>query len=217
MSSFDRITGNYTLETLGGSCGLGDIRFVANSGTGNFYINGNLIVTGQQSQVGSVNTFIADSFITLGNTQVAGDAGISVQRGGQATVSIKWNEAVDRWQITNDGTIYSNIAAGGTLSSVFEDKSPRLGAALDLNCFPITTLFPCNIVMRPGVAGTRANAAIQIERIDSAVTPNAVTNNTILFARAPGAGDTGLYVTGSTNRAEELITRRKALLFSLVL
>jgi hypothetical protein len=71
--------------------------------------------------------------------------------------------------------------------------------------------------MRPGVAGTRANAAIQIERIDSAVTPNAVTNNTILFARAPGAGDTGLYVTGSTNRAEELITRRKALLFSLVL
>jgi hypothetical protein len=90
MSSFDRITGNYTLETLGGSCGLGDIRFVANSGTGNFYINGNLIVTGQQSQVGSVNTFIADSFITLGNTQVAGDAGISVQRGGQATVSIRW-------------------------------------------------------------------------------------------------------------------------------
>jgi hypothetical protein len=217
MASFDRITGDYLLNTVGGVAGNGDIYFTANAGVGTIYINGNLLVTGQQSIVQSINTIVADNFITLGNGVVGHDSGVIINRGTSPNVSLRWNEAVDRWQITNDGLSYANIAAGGLLNSVFDDKFPQLGGNLNTNNFSLTSIYPTNVIITAGVDGTETRGALQITHAPPNTVVPSVTNASLLYAKAVGGGNTGLFVTDSKNRSEELITKRRALLFSLVL
>lgn len=217
MASFDRITGDYLLNTVGGLAGNGDIYFTANDGDGNIFINGNLLVTGQQSIVQSINTIVSDNFITLGNGSVGQNMGIIIDRGSGTDVSLLWNESVARWQITNDGISYGNISSGGLLNSIFDDKFPKLGGHLNTNTFSLTSIYPTNIILTPGEDGTDILGALEIRQAPSNTVVPAVTNASILYAKAPGGGNTGLYVTDFKNRSEELITRRRALLFSLVL
>ena len=77
-------------------------------------VNGNLIVTGNTSTIQSTNTSIFDNIITLNaglgpSTQPTLNAGLTIDRGNQANVTLQWNETVKSWQITNDGTIFGNL------------------------------------------------------------------------------------------------------------
>lgn len=80
-------------------------------------IGGNLVVQGNITTIGSENFTVADSIITL-NSNVTGspseDAGIEVNRGSSPSVSLRWNETTDSWQLTNDGINYNNV---GTVST----------------------------------------------------------------------------------------------------
>ena len=92
-------------------------------------ISGNLTVSGTQTIVNSTVTSLADNIIEL-NRDASGtpseNAGITVNRGSSADVTLQWNEANDVWQFTNDGATYQNmltdstaralISAGGDLS-----------------------------------------------------------------------------------------------------
>jgi hypothetical protein len=44
----------------------------------------------------------------------------TVERGSEPDVSLRWNEAGDTWQFTNDGTNYTDIGAGGGSGSADE-------------------------------------------------------------------------------------------------
>jgi hypothetical protein len=54
--------------------------------------------------------------ITL-NTDVASspteDAYFTVERGTSANVSLRWNETLDQWEFSNDGSTYTGIGSGG--------------------------------------------------------------------------------------------------------
>ena len=56
---------------------------------------------------------IGDNIMVL-NAEEAGtptdNAGIEVERGTSTNTSLRWNESTDRWQFTNDGTNYKNLA-----------------------------------------------------------------------------------------------------------
>lgn len=75
-------------------------------------VGGNLTVQGTTTQVDSNVVNIGDNIITL-NADEAGtpsqDAGIEVERGTSANVQVRWNETTDKWQVTEDGAVYSNI------------------------------------------------------------------------------------------------------------
>lgn len=216
MSSFDRITGGYNLDTLGG-----DIRITADRGNGDIYLNGNLYVIGTFSNIKSIDTLISDNIVTLQANLITGvpvlDAGLEVRRGDDCTVGLQWKEAVDRWQVKNDCYTWSNI-----MVRVEDDADPHLGGHLyttgtvysDTN-WEIRSLNPHNIVFKPGWNGTVANAGIQITHVNNNLTQ--VANATVISAREPEAGETGLYVTNSRSDNKELITKRKALVFALVL
>ncbi len=82
----------------------------------NVFIGGNLIVQGTQTVVDSTIVQIADNIITLNAAidQASApilDSGIEIDRGSSANVSLLWNESIDRWTFTNDGTNYINIGA----------------------------------------------------------------------------------------------------------
>lgn len=55
------------------------------------------------------------------NRLVAGapslNASLKVERGSSADVDVRWNEATDKWQFTNDGSTYSDIGAPGAFDA----------------------------------------------------------------------------------------------------
>jgi len=88
----------------------------------NLTVTGNLTVSGTTTTINTTTLSIADNIIIL-NSDVTGapseNAGIEVNRGNaNANVAIRWNETTDKWQITNDGTTYANVATASDIAGV---------------------------------------------------------------------------------------------------
>lgn len=85
---------------------------------GNLVVNGDLTVNGATTTVNTQNLFVADNIITINSDMTTGTptehAGIEIKRGSLATVSVRWNETSDVWELTNDGTNFFKIATSGT-------------------------------------------------------------------------------------------------------
>ena len=75
--------------------------------------NGNVTISGTQTIVNSQITSLADSILEL-NRDASGtpseDAGMTVNRGSSADVSILWDESEGYWSFTNDGSTTFKIA-----------------------------------------------------------------------------------------------------------
>ena len=85
--------------------------------TGNTTITGNLTVNGSATAIHTTNTTINDNIFILNNDVTdapSENAGIEVERGTSTNVAIRWNESTDKWQITNDGSSYNDIATAAT-------------------------------------------------------------------------------------------------------
>ena len=177
-------------------------------------INGNLVVVGNSTNVESVNTLIYDNFVTLAAGQGGGptlDAGIEIDRGSNPKVGLRWHEAVQKWQYTNDGTVWKSFS----LTTVEDDKNPRLGGNLFVqdsagNSFEITSDPNKDVVI---MAGTGGNVVVgPVVRLPQLTTdPAPQTNYSTIYAKKTGAGDTGFFVTNEKAQTQELITKRKAL------
>ena len=99
---------------------------LSGNGTGKVYlndnaeVNGSLTVTGNLSVGGTVTTInsetisLADNLIDLNSNFTSGNptenSGIRVVRGDESNVQVRWNETTDKWQFTNDGSSFSDIA-----------------------------------------------------------------------------------------------------------
>jgi hypothetical protein len=151
------------------------------------------------------NTNIEDKDIALnvgesgwgvGGNASPGTSGIIVDRGLQANVALRWNETSDVWEITTDGSSYSTIltAGGGGLTAVVDDTSPRLGGNLITNGFNL-----------------------QFQSLLTANPPTAVAGNVILYTDTVGSAGSGLYVVNSGTASDELVTKAKAIVFSIIL
>lgn len=183
-------------------------------------INGNLTVLGTQTSISSINTEITDNIITLNaglpsNVAPTIDAGININRGSAANVMLRWNESVLHWQITNDGTNFSNIASqqfGNYLTAVVEDLAPTLGGNLVTTGFSISA--NNNVVIAPG-AYAQVNAALQLKELVTPP-PTNVTGFGLLYAGTPNGGGSGIYVTNGVAANQELVTKKKAIVYSLI-
>ena len=84
---------------------------------GNVIIGGNLTVDGTTVTINTQTLVVEDNIIVLNVNQIGNptlDAGIEVERGSQPNVQLRWNETIDKWQFSNDGTVYYNIPAAET-------------------------------------------------------------------------------------------------------
>jgi hypothetical protein len=204
MASVDRFSGDYYLKSINGN-----IYIDTQNGAGTTVISGNLIVVGSQTNIGSIETLISDNIITLA-ANVTGapilDAGIEVKRGDEPTVALRWTESVDRWQVTNDGSFYGNL-----MLRVEDDSDPHLGGNLWLENYDIRTTTGTNINLNPGL-GT---AGVTLPEITTGLT--AENGKIVVYAAAPGQAGSGLYVSNSDKTQQELITKHRAVVYSLVL
>lgn len=174
---------------------------------GTVTINGNLVVVGTTTALESVDTLIVDNFITLASGQGGlVDAGIEIDRGADPKVGLRWNATMKKWQYTNDGIVWRTFS----ITVVEEDKAPRLGGNLFVqdssgNDFQITH--------NPGQAVT-IGPVVRLPQITS--DPAARLGFGTIYARTAQAGDTGFFVTNEKVQAAELITKRKAFIYSLI-
>lgn len=78
----------------------------------NLTVGGDLIISGDTVSLNVAEILIEDNILVL-NSNVTGspilNAGIEVERGTSTNVQIRWNEALDKWQFTNDGTTYLDL------------------------------------------------------------------------------------------------------------
>ena len=166
------------------------------------YITGNLHVAGVYDTTTVTNTNVQDKDIALNvgesGAGVGGGSpstsGIIVDRGSLTNVALRWNETTDVWQLTTDGTTFSTILTSGSggLTAVVDDTSPQLGGNLETNGF-------------------------HIQFDNTLITPSAVPNAVLIGAAAPGSAGSGLFVVNSSTALDELVTKSKAIVFSIIL
>lgn len=89
--------------------------------TNTVFIDGNLFVGGNSTNVYKKDLSITDNTITLnagetGPGVTLNTAGVEVDRGSLANVAILWNETLGTWTLTNDGSTYEAIQVGSSTS-----------------------------------------------------------------------------------------------------
>ena len=184
-------------------------------------VTGNLNVRGNTTIINSNTQTITDNIITLnqgetgnGVSTLGTTSGIEIDRGTApgGNVQLIWNEPYKTWQVSGvtpgspgDGTLYSNIATsstGGTV--VFDDKSPVLGGNLNVNGYTIYA--NTNVILQGNIEVKYANTV-----------PGVSNGTTVFYAQTPAAGQSGLFVVNPASTQEELVTKRRAFGFSLIL
>ena len=191
------------------------------------YITGNLNVRGNTTVINSNTQTITDNILTLnsgetgnGVSTLGTTSGIEIDRGiaPGGNVRLIWNESTSTWQVSGmspgapgDGNQYLNIATttGGTaISAVVEDPNPVLGGNL-------------NVQNKTIYANVAANTYVTIQGvmsiINANITPLSNAGTTVFYANTAGAGTAGLYVVNDQATNEELVTKRRAFGFSLLL
>ena len=92
----------------------------------NVTITGNLTVSGTTTYINTATLNIADNIVTL-NADVTNvtapteNAGIEVNRGSAANVQLRWNESLDIWQSTLDGTTYLTLATNNDVTTAYSN------------------------------------------------------------------------------------------------
>ena len=207
MSVTKRIYGDYNIST--------ELDPIANItlATHTVFIKGNLLVGGNATSVTKTDIEITDNKIVLNKGEIGsgvtlGEAGIEIDRGLLANVSLRWNETFDTWQITTNGTTYGNIltSTGAATITLVSDPAPQLGGNLDVLARNIFSSNTANVRFDD-------NVAIQY----TTVTPTTFPGYNVIFANTPNTGGSGLSVTNTTNQNQELATQRRNVVYSLVL
>lgn len=207
MPAVKVLNGDYTITNK--STALANV-IVA---THTMFVDGNLLVGGNTTQVTKTELSISDNTITLNKGEVGsgvtlGTSGLEVDRGSSANVSILWNETYDKWSLTNDGTTFANIVTSTGVGSiaVVDDLAPALGGNLNVYA---RSIYSSNTA----IVKFDDNLAISTTTIN----PSAISNYNILYAKTPESGGSGLYTTNTTNSTREIASTRKAIVYSLVL
>jgi hypothetical protein len=79
----------------------------------NLNLTGDLTVSGTTTSINTETLTIDDNIIVLNNNATGApsqNAGIEVERGSANNVALRWNETSDKWEVTENGSTYVDIA-----------------------------------------------------------------------------------------------------------
>jgi hypothetical protein len=108
--------------------------------------------------------------------------------------------------LTNDGTNYYDVTiqtGGAYLTSVVEDLNPMLGGNLNVSTFSITS--PSTV---------KVEAPIRL--VEVATVPTVETGYSIVYAAPTEGGGTGVFAASGAAANEELVSKKKSIIFSLI-
>ena len=92
--------------------------------SGDLAVTGNLIVSGSRIEINTATVLLNDNIVTINsdlpnNISPTEDSGIEINRGSSTNVSVLWNETLDAWTFTNDGSSYERIPSGSYANGAF--------------------------------------------------------------------------------------------------
>lgn len=204
MPQTTRFNGHYTFQGVDPTSNV-----IVN--THSLVVTGNLNVTGTTTSVNSTNTQITDNIITLNKGETGAGvtaiySGVEIDRGISAKVSIRWNESLTRWELTTDGSTYVPITTGSSgITKLSDDTAPQLGGNLDVLA---RTIYSSSTEL----IKHDTNVAIQ----NTTIAPSYYSGYNVVYAQTPSGGGSGIFVTNSTTQQQELVTKSKALAFSII-
>jgi hypothetical protein len=176
-------TANTKLNASGGTI-TGDLAV-----SGNTTISGSLIVSGNVTYINTSELNVGDNIINLNSdvltsTSPTENAGITVNRGSATSTSLLWNETIDRWTFTNDGTNYSNVASSAAevvANSALNNAATADQRAVTSGSFANSAYLQANTALNNAAtadqkavsAGVYANAAFGIANTASSTATSA--------------------------------------------
>ena len=163
----------------------------------------NLVVTGNQTSTSQSTLNVSDSIITL-NSDVTGaptlNAAVVIERGTSPDVDIRWNESLDRWEATADGSTYAQITGGSKMTiSETPPSSPSAGDFWFESDSAVTFVYYDSYWIEIGASGIGAvtQAAAPANAADGQMWFKSTTNE--MFVYYDGAW---ILVNSSTNTGD---------------
>jgi hypothetical protein len=194
MSTVKRVSGNYTLQSINPT---DQINFNSNQ----VNINGNLVVNGNSSIIESTNLNVFNANITLNagispsNQPNPAGSYITVDRGLSPNVGIRWHEA--------SATIIGGYSQNFSTWQISTDGITWANIATS------ATVGIANLFADP-TPTISSNLNITGHTIYDASANVQISANTV------GSGGTGVYITNSVTSNAELVTKSKAVAYSIV-
>jgi hypothetical protein len=195
----------------------GDYTITVANGLGLLTINANLDVVGNITYIDSTELKVTDPFITVAanNNGAIQSMGLVAQKTTTSFAGLRFNTVSGDWEISD--SVDANgapISAYVTIASGTVGGTP--GAPVNSVQFNNAGTFGGNSKFTFDSANTKVGITGQLVLGNIATTPTATANSAALYNATEGAGGTGVYVR-STTVDDELISKRKALAYSLVL
>ena len=195
----------------------GDYTITVANGLGLLTINADLDVVGNITYIDSSELKVTDPFITVAanNNGAIQSMGLVAQKTTTTFAGLRFNTVSGDWEISD--SVDANgapISAYVTIASGNMSTSP--GAPVNSVQFNNAGTFGGNSKFTFDSANTKVGITGQLVLGNIATTPAATANSAALYNNTEGAGGTGVYVR-STTVDDELISKRKALAYSLVL
>ena len=195
----------------------GDYTITVANGLGLLTINANLDVVGNITYINSSELKVTDPFITVAanNNGAIQSMGLVAQKTTTSFAGLRFNTVSGDWEISD--SVDANgapISAYVTIASGNISTSP--GAPVNSVQFNNAGTFGGNSKFTFDSANTKVGITGQLVLGNIASTPTATANSAALYNDTEGAGGTGVYVR-STTVSDELISKRKAIAYSLVL
>ena len=205
MSTFKTTSGDYTVNL--GPYDSGNAKW---SGTMN--VNGNLNVAGNITYVTDIAVNDAFIIVAANNTGTVTDMGLVATKTTGSYAGLRFDVSANAWQVSSsvnlDGSpvaTYVNIATGnasvaGANTQLQFNDSGGFGGSANLTFNKVTNVLTLQGTQTLGNVGS---------------TPSSVANSVVIYNKAQGGGDTGLYVVSST-ADDELTAYKKAKLLSII-
>ena len=195
----------------------GDYTITVANGLGLLTINADLDVVGNITYIDSSELKVTDPFITVAanNNGAIQSMGLVAQKTTTSFAGLRFNTVSGDWEISD--SVDANgapISAYVTIASGTVGGTP--GAPVNSVQFNNAGVFGGNSKFTFDSANTKVGITGQLVLGNIASTPTATANSAALYNNTEGAGGTGVYVR-STTVDDELISKRKALAYSLVL
>ena len=207
MATFKTTSGDYTVN-------LGPYDSGNSKWQGTMNVNGNLNVAGNITYVTDIAVNDAFIIVAANNTGTVQDMGMVATKGTGSYAGLRFDTTANTWQVSSsvnfDGSpiaAYANIATGnasvsGSNTQVQFNDGGNFGATANLTFNKALNQF--SVLSGSQVLG------------NVGATPSSVANSVVIYNKAPGAGDTGLYVVSSTVN-DEVTAYNKAKLLAIIL
>ena len=234
-----RFDGHYKITTSGADS---NVTVTTHSLT----VAGNLVVTGTKTEVETTNSTISDNTIVLNSGETgagitATTSGIEIERGTATNVTMLYDDSIDSFTFKEGGSLTTVSAATPTSSDHLATKSYvdglSSGTALTGSTNnQVTTVTGANAITGEanltfdgstlavtgaatvsttlGVTGNITTDGLM--RLTQTTDPSAVAGKSLVYAKAPGGGGTGVYVQAPTGNAEEMVSKSKAIVYGLI-